>query len=110
MDHFFLIHSTTLCLLIGTFSLFTFKMIIDKYIIIAILLSSGFYLVFSVPFFFSWLFPSSLMICVCVCVCVCYGWIPFSFFLYLLYTLFVVTIMYIIVYFKLIVTYSSGAF
>lgn len=33
----FLIHSTTLCLLIGEFSSFTFKVIIDRYVLIAIL-------------------------------------------------------------------------
>ena len=38
----FCIHSATLCLLIGAFSLFTFKVIIDRYVLIASLLFWGF--------------------------------------------------------------------
>ena len=38
MGHAFLIHSAILCLLIGAFNPFTFKIIIDRYLFFAILL------------------------------------------------------------------------
>ena len=46
----FLIHSATLCLLIGAFNPFTLKVIINRYLFIAILLPS--YLFFSLSLFF----------------------------------------------------------
>ena len=49
---YFLIHSATMCLLIGAFSLFTFKVTIDRYLLIAILFPL--YLCFSL-FLFSFL-------------------------------------------------------
>ena len=61
MDLVFCIHSASLCLLVGVFSVFTFKIIIDMYVLIAILLIVGllffplvlsFFLSFSFSFFF----------------------------------------------------------
>ena len=57
---FVFIHSATLCLLIGVFSPFTFKVIIDKYILIAIsLIVWGYFVVLA---FFLLLLFSSLVI------------------------------------------------
>ena len=44
---FFFNHSATLCLLIGTFSLFTFKVVIYRYVLVAILFSDFFLFVCS---------------------------------------------------------------
>ena len=45
MDLVFLIHSDTLCLLIGAFSPFTFSVIIERYRFRVIVMSVGFMLV-----------------------------------------------------------------
>ena len=51
----FCIHSATVCLLIEVFSTFTFKVIIDRYVIFAILLFWVVRVVIFLPFFFcSW--------------------------------------------------------
>ena len=78
----YFIHSFTLCLLIEAFSPFTFKIIIDSYVLIGILLIViRLFLQFSsVPFFFSCSLPLCFDDFLQCCI-----WIPFSlFFIYLL--------------------------
>ena len=65
MGLIFLIYSTTLCILIGAFSPFTFKVIIDMYFLTAILFIV-FCVVFVVLFVSSFfLFYCDLMIMMC---------------------------------------------
>ena len=54
----FYIHSVSICLLVGAFSPFTFKIIIDVYVLIATLLIvlALFLLIFFIPFSCSFLF------------------------------------------------------
>ena len=79
----FRIYLATLCLLVGAFSQFIFKIIIDMYVLITILLIvfTLFLWFFYFPFFFFCSLPCDLMttfsdmfgfffLCVCVCVCI----------------------------------------
>ena len=74
----FNIHSISLCLLIGTFNPFTFKVVIDMYVPIALfsIVFSLFLSVFFLPFFCSlhcvlMSIFSGVLWCFFLCVCVC---------------------------------------